>query len=144
MVYIKNTPSLSDFDKSLLIDVRFVTPIFDFDIVPNDQGDIDAIVGKENVREALYRRLVTPKGALFWAPEYGTRLLELHNEPASTSNLSLMEAEVYQAVIDEQRLDDDANVRVENDGEKINIVIQATIKGSNIAESFTFAIEVTG
>lgn len=141
-MYIKRVSELNERDKSLLVDIRFLSLSYEFDMVANAQGDLDAIYGVENVKEALYRRLVTPKGALFWIPDYGTRLMELLNQPATQSNLDLLEMEVRRAIQDEPRLDSDSSVRVYYDGEVVGITVQATIIGSNISSEFQFVVRV--
>lgn len=53
------------------------------DFVKTASGDLDAIQGVENVRQALFGRLVASKGSLIHRPDYGVGIKDFQNSISS-------------------------------------------------------------
>lgn len=53
----------------------------DFQI--NQQGDFDTLSGLDNVKQAIYRRLMTVPGTLLHRPTYGCGLISFQGAPMS-------------------------------------------------------------
>lgn len=143
-MYIKDADRLSDYDQALLVDILLNQ---ENDFVANIQGDLDATFGLLNVKEALYRRITTAKGSLFWAPQYGTRLLELLNESSTQGNLDIIEMQVRAAIDQENRIEKNATVEVafdELNGGVLNIKIACELVGSKIPEELNYEVFIQG
>ena len=143
-MYIRQTENLSDYNQALLVDILLNQ---ENDFVANMQGDLDATFGLANVKEALYRRIVTPKSSLFWAPQYGTRLVELLNSPATQGNMDLLEMQVRVAIDNEKRIEKGASVSVwidESSGNLLHIKIICELVGSEIPEEMNYEVYLNG
>ncbi len=55
------------------------------DLLVTPGGDLDTITGLANVKEALFRRLMTSPGTLAHRPNYGVGLKNYQNAPNSLS-----------------------------------------------------------
>ena len=56
------------------------------DLLRSPSGDLQTLSGVNNVREALFRRLVTIPGSLVHRPNYGVGIQEFKNAPATFDN----------------------------------------------------------
>lgn len=65
---------MSELDDFLKTDFAFKS---DFVVTPT--GDLELLSGLENLKDALFRRLVTTPGALIHRPEYGVGLKNYQN-----------------------------------------------------------------
>lgn len=52
---------------------------FNKDLLVTPSGDLDTITGLANLKEALFRRLVTTPGAIFHRPTYGVGIQRFQN-----------------------------------------------------------------
>jgi len=62
----------------------------------DDSGDMSVHGGFESLRKRIFRRLVTPKGAFAWMPDYGVGLAL--KEIASVATLQGLKADIQQQV----------------------------------------------
>lgn len=56
---------------------------FKSDFVVTASGDLDTVTGLENLKDALYRRLITHPGSLVHRPNYGVGIKDYQNAPGS-------------------------------------------------------------
>lgn len=66
-------------------------------------GDMQTINDKENVRQALIMRLYCPKGTLIRHPEYGNGIYDKLSEPMSDEFLALATADIQECISQEPR-----------------------------------------
>lgn len=56
------------------------------DYVPTDSGDLDTVEGLENLKQALFQRLITVPGSLAHRPRYGVGVKKFLNSINSIAN----------------------------------------------------------
>lgn len=72
---------MSQLDEFLKRDIAFKS-----DLVQTASGDLDVIAGLDNLKEALFRRLITTPGAVIHRPEYGCNLKAFQGSLANLEN----------------------------------------------------------
>ena len=115
---------LEDFLKK---DISFYS---DFVLTPS--GDLDVISGLENLKNALYRRLLTTPGTLIHRPDYGVGIKDFQNSLNSLSNQQKLAMRIRTQFIEDPRVDDVTGVRVNidaNDPSRIEIFIRVSVIG---------------
>jgi len=93
-------------------------------------NDFQIISEENNLQQAVYLRLITPKGSLPLHPEYGSELYILQGEPHDDETLSKAILYTYDALSYEPRIEEVVDIQADwviNDGvEKLQLNI--TIK----------------
>lgn len=94
--------------------------------------DVDAaltvVSGWRNLGHALARRLTTPNGSLFYAPDYGYDLRSLLN--AAVRDVGRIESRIVQEMLKDKRVAK-ATATVTFDGETLTAHIGITPKGQD-------------
>lgn len=76
----------------------------DIGAVPDLDPMMSEFTGRAVLVEALYRRYITPRGSLFYDPNYGYALFELLGDSLSASDLVLIQAEIAQEALKDERV----------------------------------------
>lgn len=95
-------------------------------------GDLQDIGGIENVRQALFRRLVTPKGTIPHRPNYGVGINRFQNTVNSIATQIEMAAEIGEQFPLDFRVEDVLGVRIvvnDDTPEKITIISRIQLVG---------------
>lgn len=90
---------MSQINDNFLQDLEFKS---DFKAAPN--GDFSIIKGIENLKQALYHRLITVQGSLVHRPEYGVGVQTFQNDVGSLARQRQL------ALIIKQQFEQDARV----------------------------------
>lgn len=81
---------------------------------------------KEVVGQAIYRRLITPRGALFEAPDYGVDLRSMMNAGFTQATAGLIQQVVKDEVEKDERVNF-ADVRVTGNGQTMTMNVAITL-----------------
>jgi phage baseplate assembly protein W len=95
-------------------------------------GDLTAISGLENMKQAIIRRIMTKKGSLIHRPDYGCSLESLQNAPTTLATKERFVQELVNQFKNEPRVDKITQVSIINaDGspEKITIIVKVRLVG---------------
>ena len=114
-------------DPILLQDIAFQD-----DFVGNATGSIDTMTGIANVKEAIFRRLVTTPGSLIHRPNYGVGIKKWQNALASLANQHELATEIKAQLELDPRVELVSGVRINfNDltPDRVEIQITVTVTG---------------
>ena len=108
---------------ALKTDLRLV---FGYDEVDLELGDrdIETVDGLGNLVQALRLRLLIDQGELsgLGHPRYGSRVRDLIGEPLNSANLELLRRYVRQALLQDPRVDEVTQVKVQPKDETGDVV----------------------
>jgi hypothetical protein len=108
----------------------------DYLLAPN--GDLDLISGLANIKEALFRRLITTPGSLAHRPTYGVGIKSFQNSLNSLENQRTLAARIKEQFELDSRVEAVSGVRVDygdNTPEKLTIIVRVKIKGYDELEA---------
>ena len=126
---------MSELDEFLKRDVAFKS-----DFVITATGDLDLIEGLGNVKEALFRRLLTTKGSIIHRPEYGCSIKEYQNAINSIENQRSLARTIKEQFEEDVRVESVSGVSFNVDDNKpdmIKVNVKVSIKGYG-ETAFTF------
>ncbi len=92
------------------------------DLVFGVSNDFEFIEETDNLNQAIYLRLLTPKGHFIKHPEYGSELYTLQGEPHDDETLSKAVLYTYDALSYEPRIQDIVDIQanwVQQDNKEI-------------------------
>lgn len=95
-------------------------------------GDLATISGLENLRIALFHRLVTVPGSLVMRPNYGVGVKLYQNAPATLTNQRKLALDIQANLIQDDRVESVESVRFEVDDltpEKSKIIVKIKVAG---------------
>ena len=75
--------------------------------------DLLTVIALNNLRQALYHRLITDIGELDYHPEYGSEIYKYVSKPMTPGNISDIQNEVTQCVLQDPRVEAVLSVEVE-------------------------------
>jgi len=116
---------MSRIEESYLIDLEFG---MDLRTAPN--GDFSTVSGLENLKQALFNRLITVPGSLAHRPEYGIGIQKYQNSLTSFSRQQALALEIKKQFLEDPRVVDVTSVRI--------------IKGSEGEYIINYKIEAVG
>ena len=102
------------------------------DLLRAADGDLDTIKGIANVREALFRRLMTTPGSLIHRPEYGVGIKSWQNATMTLDNQRSLAKKIQQQFERDFRVAQVTSVRVIQDPQvpgKVTIFVKVIIDG---------------
>ena len=111
-------------DRLLGQDILFT---FDGELPVGSKGDFMLIGGLDNLRQAIYRRLITRPGEYKFVPSYGVGVPSYLKQRRTQTNLKQLEARIRENLLRERRIEQVVDVSIENitDGIKVNIAVKA-------------------
>ncbi len=105
---------------------------FKGDFIKTATGDIDIISGLENVKNALFHRLVTSPGTLIHRPDYGVGIKDFQGAPMTIDTQRQLALRIKEQFEQDTRVEAVSGVRV-NVGDltpdKLTIVVRVKIRG---------------
>ena len=105
-------PALSKIDESMKIDIRF-----NGDIVPTTGGDIETVTGLNNLRQAIFNRLVTTPGSYAYRPNYGIGIKRFKNIVGNLPVQEQIMLQMQDQFADEPRIESLESLSFERDNE---------------------------
>ncbi len=119
-------------DENLLIDLRF-----NGDLSATTTGDLSTVKGLDNLRQALFNRLVTVPGTLAHRPEYGAGIKRWQNKLESFTNKREAALAVQEQFLQDRRVDDVLAVQFTQDelnSGKFTVLVRVRVVGYNNQE----------
>jgi hypothetical protein len=102
---------------------------FKSDFVKTAAGDLDIISGVENVKEALFRRLITVKGSLIHRPDYGVGIKLFQGSMNSLPKQRQITNLIQEQFIRDSRVDEVLGVSINySDKEPQKVTIHVRVK----------------
>lgn len=112
----------------------------DFDFLNQLDANLGLVSGLANLGQALAHRLETPRGGLFYDPNYGTDVRAYLNEQMSSADVARLAADINSECLkDERVLTCDASVQFVPATSSLAVNINA----STAAGPFNFILSVT-
>lgn len=102
------------------------------DYVENGDGDIDLVDGLQNVKDRLFRRLITLKGSIVHRPNYGVGLKRYQNETITLQLRKFLTNEIKNQFQEEQFVESVKSVIINQGTEntsQLTINVNAVISG---------------
>lgn len=115
-----------------LLDILKVDVAHVDDIEITATGDIDKIDGLENIKTAIFHRLVTQPGALIHRPDYGVGIRSFQNSLSSLGKQRELAIKIAEQLVKDPRIVEVKGVRIiPNDSQPwlTKIIINLTIQG---------------
>jgi hypothetical protein len=102
------------------------------------------VTGKLLVAQALYRRLITPRGTLFYDTAYGFDLSEFVGEVGPELAAAAMPGRIRNELLKDDRVSSvDASVEVVTEGAETTLVVSITATLADSGETFTLTLGVS-
>lgn len=102
------------------------------DYVLSATGDLDTISGLENVKNALFHRLITSPGSLIHRPDYGVGISDFQNAPNSIELQRQLALRIQEQFEQDPRVDKVLGVSLTSEDstpEKVSIIVRIRITG---------------
>lgn len=126
---------MSQIDEFLKRDIAFKS-----DFVDTASGDLDVISGLDNLKEALFRRLVTTPGAVIHRPEYGCNLKAYQGSLNSLENQRRLAQTIKEQFESDTRVEQVTGVSfnvADNKPDMIQVNVKVSVRGYG-ETGFTF------
>jgi phage baseplate assembly protein W len=124
---------MANLDESLLRDIVHIS-----DLKLSSKGDIDTISGLENVKNALFHRLVTLPGSLAHRPGYGVGISRFQNAVASLSVQREIAGRIQEQFEEDPRVEGVKSVKVIVDDKRpdlVTFIVKVKIRGYGETEA---------
>lgn len=118
---------MSELDEFLKRDIAFKS-----DFVQTASGDLDVIAGLDNLKEALFRRLITTPGSVIHRPEYGVNLKKWQGSLNSLENQRRLAAAIKEQFEQDERVELVSGVSFNVDDNKpdmIKVNVKVSVRG---------------
>ena len=105
---------------------------FKSDLVPTASGDLDITEGLDNLKEALFRRLVTTPGSLIHRPTYGVDVKSFQNGLNNLSAQRRLALRITEQFREDPRVESVLGVQIKTDdlqSDKIEILVRVQVVG---------------
>lgn len=109
---------MSQLDEFLKRDIAFKS-----DFVATPSGDLEIIAGLENLKEALFRRLVTTPGSIIHRPTYGVNLKAFQNSIANLETKRRLALAIREQFEQDPRVEKVTGVSILKDDNKPDLII---------------------
>mgnify|MGYP006921292518 CR=1 FL=1 len=109
-------------------------------VLKSGQGDIDTIEGLENMKAALFRRLVTQPGAILHRPDYGVGVKSWQNAIATISQQRALAVRIQEQFLRDSRVEKVNSISIDAEDatpHKIKLIVSVRVVGYG-DEEFTF------
>ncbi len=113
----------------------------DGDLLVSPNGDVQTVTGLNNIRRALFNRLMTVPGALVHRPNYGVGIKQFQNAPNSIDNQRLIAKRIKDQFELDFRVEEVVGVQIQNSPETpelIKYIVRVRLEGVDEDVSFNF------
>lgn len=117
---------MSRLEESYLVDLEFKG---DLAAAPN--GDLQTITGLDNLKQALYNRLVTVKGTLAHRPTYGIGIQSYQGSVGSIDKQRRIALEIKKQFKEDPRVEEVESIAIKMEKDGL-FIIQYKVKGVGI------------
>jgi phage baseplate assembly protein W len=99
------------------------------DLVAQANGDLATQSGLDNMRTALFHRLVTSPGSLAHRPNYGVGIKDYQNAPGSLTIYRKLAQRIQEQFVQDERVEEVTGVRISSDDANPSLIVLAvTVK----------------
>lgn len=105
---------------------------FKSDFVPTPSGDLDIIAGLDNLKEALFRRLLTTPGSLIHRPTYGVNIKKFQNSVSNLDGQRKLALAIQEQFKQDERVESVLGIQVKIDDkapDRIEILVRVNVVG---------------
>lgn len=105
---------------------------FKGDFIRTATGDIDTISGLENVKNALFHRLITSPGTLIHRPGYGVGIKDFQNAPMTIDTQRELAMRIKERFEEDPRVEEVSGVQVQVEDtrpDRITVLVRVKIAG---------------
>lgn len=96
--------------QSLGTDIAFLA-----DMYPAPNGDLAVMSGLDNLKQALWRRLITTPGSLVHRPDYGVGIKDFQNAPGTLSMMQKLASRIQEQFTKDPRVNEVTGVACRTD-----------------------------
>jgi phage baseplate assembly protein W len=107
------------------------------DFLLSADGDLDTISGLDNIKIALFHRLITSPGSLIHRPTYGVGIQDFQNAVNSIANQREIANRIQEQYEQDPRVEAVTGVRIDNDDltpEKVVLLVKVKVRGYDEVE----------
>lgn len=118
---------MADIEETFLQDIAHKN-----DMAEAADGDLQAVAGLSNIKQALYNRLITYPGSLIHRPEYGVGIKDFQNAINNLANQRNLALRIEEQFKRDLRVQDVLNVRFsvdDNDPTRLNVYVKVVLAG---------------
>lgn len=118
---------MSQLDDFLKRDIAFKS-----DFIETASGDLDVISGLDNLKEALFRRLITTPGSIIHRPEYGCNLKSYQGSLSNLENQRRLAQTIKEQFESDDRVEQVTGVSFNVDDNKpdmIKVNVKVSVRG---------------
>lgn len=111
------------------------------DLLASPSGDLQTVTGVNNLRQALFRRLITVPGSLVHRPNYGVGIKNFTNAPNSFDNQRKIANRIKEQFELDFRVDEVTGVEINNPPtfpERLTIRVKLRAAGVDEDVNFSF------
>lgn len=102
------------------------------DYVLTATGDLDTISGLENIKNALFHRLITSPGSLIHRPNYGVGIKDFQGAPNTIDVKRQMALKIQEQFEQDPRVESVLGVSINSDDltpEKTEVIVRVRVQG---------------
>jgi phage baseplate assembly protein W len=107
---------------------------------PDQNGDIQTIVGVDNLAQAMWHRLVTEQGQLVYHPSYGNPLIDYIGSVNTPTLAVIANHQIQQTLLADPRISSIRTLTTTINGDTLNISVVVGIDLLNISSQFNFVV----
>lgn len=121
---------------SNLTDILGTDILHSSDLAAQANGDLATQSGLDNVKNALFHRLMTSPGSLAHRPNYGVGMKDFQNAPGSLTVYRKLAQRIQEQFAQDPRVDEVTGVRITADDQNPSLIVLAvTVKIVGYQES---------
>jgi phage baseplate assembly protein W len=121
---------------ALLTDIEFEN-----DFVKSDANGLQTISGLDNLKQALYARLMTTPGTLVHRPTYGVGIKDYQNSISSTTQQTILANKIQEQFLQDPRVADVTGISIDNTDDEpqlTTINVSVVVVGYTDAQTMSF------
>jgi phage baseplate assembly protein W/LysM repeat protein len=107
---------------------------------PDGNGDIQTVVGVDNLSQAMWHRLVTENGQLVYHPTYGNPLIDYIGSVNTPTLAVLANHQIQQVLLADPRVNSIQTISTTVQGDTLNISVVVNVDLLSISSQFNFVI----
>lgn len=118
---------MADIEETFLKDISHKN-----DMAESATGDLQAVTGLNNIKQALFNRLITYPGSLIHRPDYGVGVKDFQNALNSIGNQRSLALRIEEQFKRDIRVQDVLNIRFETDNDRpdqIRVYVKVVLTG---------------
>jgi LysM repeat protein len=116
----------------------------DGQLQPDSNGDVQTLIGIDNLGQAMWHRLITEQKELVYHPKYGNPLIDYIGSINTGALAVLATQQIKETLLADPRIDSIQTIKTTVIGDTLNMNVVVNINTLNISSQFNFVISNTG